>query len=414
MSEILDLAILYSWTALKWAVIIVLALNWESIPGIWHARVFWTMGLWLLRRLPVQFIPSKKRDFLYKRMPIGQSPFDYTVTYSTVCGFADTDYNLHLSNSSYAKIFDLARMRAFVKWFPLGLLNGTLLGLGASHFHFIKEIPLGSRYEIRVNIVAWEEKWIHLVAQFVTYPKPARQGAARTTSQPLSREDSAASVSSSSTTPAPPTPSSLRSRKSNSRTKVSFSSPPSSSPSSDGEEDDIFHRSSVNSTPATSAGSTSPTMKGSGGLGAVGLSAAASSLADQVDEASAMGGFDLKSLPPLPEGAVLNCVHVSSYCFKQGRMTIPPRVALTTAGFGDPARAERITQITNTSTRNPTYRTVGAPLPEKTYTVSELMRGDWKRFESEGLWDLPEYEERNRTALERFRPLRLALDTLRL
>lgn len=34
-------------------------------------------------------------------------------------------------------------------WFPHILESGARLGLGASHFHFLKEIPLGSEYEIR-------------------------------------------------------------------------------------------------------------------------------------------------------------------------------------------------------------------------------------------------------------------------
>lgn len=67
-------------------------------------RVFWTCGIWLLRRLPVQFVPAKSREYLYERMPIGQNPFDYTYTFKTSVGFSDADYNLHLSNSAYGKV----------------------------------------------------------------------------------------------------------------------------------------------------------------------------------------------------------------------------------------------------------------------------------------------------------------------
>lgn len=40
-------------------------------------------------------------------------------------------------------------MRAVLTWFPSLLEAGTRLGLGASHFHFLKEIPAGTEYEIR-------------------------------------------------------------------------------------------------------------------------------------------------------------------------------------------------------------------------------------------------------------------------
>ena len=51
--------------------------------------------------------------------------------------------------SNHRKILDIARMRALLIWFPSVLEAGTRLGLGASHFHFLKEIPIGTEYEIR-------------------------------------------------------------------------------------------------------------------------------------------------------------------------------------------------------------------------------------------------------------------------
>lgn len=38
----------------------------------------------------------------------------------------------------------------------------------------------------------------------------------------------------------------------------------------------------------------------------------------------------------IPEGATLHAVAVSQYCYKLGRVTIPPRVALIACGFGGP------------------------------------------------------------------------------
>lgn len=430
----LDSVVHYLVFALKWGFVILIGLNWRALPLVWHARVFWTCATWLLGRLPVQLLPARSREYLYQRMPIGQNPFTYTYTFQTSVGFSDADYNLHLSNSAYGKNFDYARMRAFVHWFPSLILNGSRLGLGASHYHFIKEIPIGHQYEIRVNIVAWEEKWIHLVGQFVTYPKKKRSHHSHPQKPVVASQDPAAAPSSSSPSPNPSSSSSSspRPRRPNyirreaSSLQTSMISPPDSSSSSDVEDEEYFDEqestsSSTATTPPTSAGSTSPLMKMGKSLGEAGLAAAASSLASQaavertVQDGEA-GGFDMRALPPLPEGAVLHCVHVSSYCFKQNRLTVPPRVALVTAGFGDPAagRAARVKEITDTLSRSSTYRTVGTPLPAPTHTIPELMRSEWKNYEQEGLWNLPEYEEQNQAALRKYRPLRVALDTLRL
>src|SRR5260370_11567127 len=72
--------------------------------------------------------------------------------------------------SALTKNLDYARMRAAVICFPSILEAKGWLGLGTSHFHFIREIPLWAQYEIRINIASWEDKWLNLVVQFVTYP----------------------------------------------------------------------------------------------------------------------------------------------------------------------------------------------------------------------------------------------------
>lgn len=292
--------------------------------------------------------------------------------------------------------FDYARMRAFVHWFPSLILNGTRLGLGASHYHYIKEIPIGTHYEVRVNIVGWEEKWIHLVAQFVTYPKKRGQDSkevqGRSKAEIVSSSTSAGGFTPPTTTNTSAlTPfegvrmrrASLRRRSSDAEN--SLSSPPDSTSSSDTEDDGLFESasqsSSGSSTPPTSVGSTSPVMKTARVLGEAGLAAASSSLASHsVAEAESSGVADAKALPPLPEGAVLHCVHVSSYCFKQSRITVPPRVALVAAGFGDPAvgRADRVKQITNTLSPLPSLSNSRIPAP---YSIAYNSGADAIRVE---------------------------------
>ena len=136
----------------------------------------------------------------------------------------------------------------------------------------------------------------------------------------------------------------------------------------------------------------------------------------------------LTALPPLPEGAVLHCVHASSYCFKHGRITVPPRVALVASGFGDRSRGrwERVQEIRNTHAQREKEAQARAIPPASRFTfraartqlqagrmayggLREILVGGWRRYEEEGLWNLTEYEERRRLGVERFSPLRSGL-----
>ena len=105
-------------------------------------------------------------------------------------------------------------------------------------------------------------------------------------------------------------------------------------------------------------------------------------------------------------------MHVSSYCFKIGRITIPPRVAIVVSGFGDKSqgRWERVQEIRNT-------RSAPGDSPKKRKSESgglrSILRGGWKKYEAEGLWDLPEYEEPRRRGVEAFGVLRTQMDALR-
>lgn len=38
--------------------------------------------------------------------------------------------------------------------------------------HFIREIPIFAKYEVRVSILTWDAKWAFMVGRFVTRPKP--------------------------------------------------------------------------------------------------------------------------------------------------------------------------------------------------------------------------------------------------
>ncbi|KAL0578676.1 hypothetical protein V5O48_003296 [Marasmius crinis-equi] len=48
------------------------------------------------------------------------------------------------------------------------------MSLAGTHFHFIREIPMMARYEIRVSFVTWDQKWVFAFCRFVTKRKPRR------------------------------------------------------------------------------------------------------------------------------------------------------------------------------------------------------------------------------------------------
>jgi hypothetical protein len=71
----------------------------------------------------------------------------------------DCDYNMHLSNSCYAKNSDAAKMDYAIAAFAPCFVTGLHMALGASHWKYIKEIPIGSKYYMETRIGAWGDKW---------------------------------------------------------------------------------------------------------------------------------------------------------------------------------------------------------------------------------------------------------------
>jgi acyl-CoA thioesterase FadM len=111
-------------------------------------------------------------EFLDGLSPVGQNPLDLTIVTKAWAGPDDCDYNRHLSNSSYPKVLDMARMKSALIIFPYYARTGGWIALAATHFHFIREIPFFARYEIRSQIVGWDHKWLYIVHRFVTHRKP--------------------------------------------------------------------------------------------------------------------------------------------------------------------------------------------------------------------------------------------------
>ncbi|KAI0775056.1 hypothetical protein BD413DRAFT_532677 [Trametes elegans] len=167
-------------TLAKYIFVLLFLLQIRSWPFAWHYRVwhpvFVLRGRFLRHRLAnlVRSLASRKQknlEWLEGLSKVGANPIDFQISYKNWAGPDDCDFNFHLSNSSYPKHLDAARFTHAIECCPTFFRAGGWMGLGATHFSFLREIPIFSKYEIRINILSWDNKWVFVVGRFVTKPK---------------------------------------------------------------------------------------------------------------------------------------------------------------------------------------------------------------------------------------------------
>ncbi|CAO1636017.1 unnamed protein product [Parajaminaea phylloscopi] len=150
----------------------------HSLPLSWTVRLFFVQ----LRNRYVAGAPAdgskgkvtrSEPHLLLSRLPEpGTDIFDDVFTSSPFTATIDEcDFNFHLSNSSYPRAFDQARVECGSRQFLRGQLDGSWIALGGTSFRFLKEIPMGSTYWIRISVVTWDEKWAYIKGEFVTRPR---------------------------------------------------------------------------------------------------------------------------------------------------------------------------------------------------------------------------------------------------
>ncbi|EED84659.1 predicted protein [Postia placenta Mad-698-R] len=287
---------------LKYTACLVFLVNLRSWPLSWHFRVFSPLIALRLRlhllRLRLLFKPRHvkqraKAQWLAALSPVGKSPFDVTVAWKGWASPDDCDYNLHLSNSCYAKSLDSARLAHVLKCFPTFFRAGGWMPLGGTHYTFLREIPILARYEIRVRIVSWDNKWLFLVAHYVTKSKPSKTQK-RATKQPAAEHR------------LPPTPPEHDARAQQAPVPL-LHTPATPLLLTSGTPEDA-------ATPVRATPDAKPDAH------AVAVAAALRMHADPDDDVT------------------LHCVAVSEVCFKVGRITVPPALVLTCDGMCD-ARA---------------------------------------------------------------------------
>ena len=271
------------------------------------------------------------------------------------------------------------------------MIGGTLPIAGTHHL-FLKEIPLNAEYEIHLYLTGWEEqKWIYLTIAFITRGNSKRTKDVRG-HKSKGLEEKAQVAAKELLKGVPDTATNNATTASNVDT-IGASLvivPPGAeltnrSPSANISDSSATSHSFLTPGPPFSSASQSGNQTPS-------PSPRPSPAEERIKTA-------LKAIR-IPEGSTLHAVAVSQYCYKLGRVTIPPRVALIACGFGvDSKRWERLVKIRD------------APDAEK--KMRQILRGGWRDREVWGnFWDFEEYEDAGRKAGDALKQLRLVMGAL--
>ncbi|KAI0338644.1 hypothetical protein BDW22DRAFT_1348350 [Trametopsis cervina] len=332
-------------TLLKYVLGLLLLINIRSWPFIWHVKVFVPVieirTRYALHHLSTLFMSKKakwesKDKFLSGLCPIGEDPIKFTTYATSWAGPDDCDFNLHLSNSSYPKHLDWARFRMALGTCPTFFRAGGWIGLAASHFKFIREIPMFTTFEMRTTIAAWDNKWMFVVTRYVSRKRKSGKSKSRSSS-----------ITNGSAKPEEPTPSGDNAPFPSLHTPAHFS--------------DI--------TSTSSSGSTTPLSPLTG---------------------SANPAERIARLMPAeePDGATVHCIAVSELCYKIGRITVPPGLILACEGFAAPSADPSVKTYTQ---KNPPPHYLKAHAMQR----DDIPKGHlntFQKFLTSGWRDVPEGE----------------------
>jgi hypothetical protein len=159
---------------LKYILVSLLLANIKSFPLVWHIKVFSNaiatrersrssvhpLLFWMRSNNVITTTPGVSPRLRLDSIPIGKDIFADRDIVTSRNTFDDCDYNMHMSNSSYAKVLDYSRIAFLSKRFMRAHFDGSHFALGGSTYAFQKEIPFMAKYEVETFIGAWDEKWI--------------------------------------------------------------------------------------------------------------------------------------------------------------------------------------------------------------------------------------------------------------
>lgn len=371
----------------KYIFLLLLAINFRSLPFAWHIRVFLPVLQlrlqYYLLRIRILFKPKEVRakilaDWGEGLCPIGANPFELVTVQNGWTSVDDADYNGHLSNSSYAKALDAARLKLVLKAFPAFARSGGWMALGSTHFHFIREIPFLRSYEIRLSIGAWDHKWMFVIARYVTFPKHRQSDTTYKLHVDRSGQQLGTNNDSARPSKTPTTSSDFP--------RILLSTP----------AEDL-------TTPATPGDAT----EADSNLQAERTAEAMEALATAQSKMSE------------PDGAVLHCVAISYICFKHGRITVPPGIILPCEGFSKPPSTASAAPFSSTN-HPPHWKNAQALRVAPSGSMpafANFLKGGWRDVPADERWwehalDGP-IEEQRKTNLEVLDSIRKGMEGAR-
>jgi len=284
---------------LRYLIALGWVLNAKNSLGVWHVRLFWQPVLHRMRAVPAvhpllpwirsESEPTRKRGaeprLKLDSLPLGEDIFERKTTWTHWADFADSDWNMHLSNSSYASRLDFVRAEHVINSFILSHFDGCMMALGGTVFHYHREIPMFSKYAITVQTLTWDHKWIYFIAKWTNPPDSVDHEAAEVLEQTKPKRSL----------------SSVELRK-------FAASVLQSQREADAKEKEKGQASGSEGTTSTAPASSSP------------------SGATSTPTQAGKGKKEKKQ--------VVYSTAISRYCFKAGRKTIPPWFIVATGGFG--------------------------------------------------------------------------------
>ncbi|KAI0451156.1 capsule polysaccharide biosynthesis protein [Xylaria acuta] len=154
--------------------LVVVLVNWKSLPLAWTFRVFNAMASHFLARPYHTYTPDK---------------LFHPVKTETHVTLLEVDYNIHKSNSTYFADLDVSRTHLVGHLLAAGChalsnnattklvmdpsdpsrpAKGTFgVVLGAAQCSFKKELKPYQRFEMWSRVLSWDRKWMYIVTHYV-------------------------------------------------------------------------------------------------------------------------------------------------------------------------------------------------------------------------------------------------------
>ena len=90
----------------------------------------------------------------------------------------DIDINMHMNNGRYLTICDLSRVDMFIRTgLAKTIVKEKWMPVIAEHtMQYKKALKLFQKYEVRMEITGWDEKFFHMIHDFIVGDRVVAQG----------------------------------------------------------------------------------------------------------------------------------------------------------------------------------------------------------------------------------------------